>query len=229
MGLQGHRDDEARGFFSRRESRISSNGCELTAVLFSAMAAAGHLTNRVVLVETDNITTKAYISHIRGRNRYLSAIAHRLLHVAHWNGIHLLAVHCPGGHQSTCQQARSMEVRLHRPQARPCSLPPGRPSLWSALRRSLCQPAQHTAAPLCLMASSARSRSRRCALVPADRHERMLLPARGAHRYAPLCGHLLAHDDHPRRSFVAFAAVVAGLQLSSVDEPLILPAASTTL
>ena len=77
VGLQGHRNDEARGFFSRRESKMSSNSRKLTT-LFSTMAAARHLTNRVVLVETDNITTKAYINHMGRRSRYLSAIAHRL-------------------------------------------------------------------------------------------------------------------------------------------------------
>ena len=50
LGLQGHRNDEARGFFSRGESEMSSNSRKLTAVLFSLMAAARHLTNRVVLV-----------------------------------------------------------------------------------------------------------------------------------------------------------------------------------
>ena len=78
MGLQGHRNDEARGFLSRRQSKMSSNGRELTAILFSTMVAARHLTNRVVLVETDLITTKAYINHMGGRSRYLSAMAHRL-------------------------------------------------------------------------------------------------------------------------------------------------------
>ena len=95
MGLQGHRNNEARGFFSYRESKMSSNGRESTAVLFLTMAAAHHLTNHVVLVETNNITTKAYINHMGGRSHYLFAIAHRLWHVAHQHSIHLLAVHRP--------------------------------------------------------------------------------------------------------------------------------------
>ena len=74
---------------------MSSNGCELTAVLFSTMAVARHLTNRVVLVENDNITTKAYIDHMDGQSRYLSAIVHCLGHVAHQHSIHLLVVHRP--------------------------------------------------------------------------------------------------------------------------------------
>ena len=38
----------------------------------------------------------------------------------------------------------------------------------------------------------------------------MVLPAQGAHRPAPFCGHPLARDDHPRRSSVAFTAMLAG-------------------
>ena len=42
------------------------------------MAAARHRKNRVVLVLTHNITTKAYINHMGGQSHYLSAIAHYL-------------------------------------------------------------------------------------------------------------------------------------------------------
>ena len=66
VGLQGHRRDEARGCFSHCESKMSSNGRELTDVLFSTMVAAHHVTNEVVLAETDNITTKANINHMGG-------------------------------------------------------------------------------------------------------------------------------------------------------------------
>ena len=59
MGQKPRREDEARGFFLHRESRMSSNSRELHAVLYSTMAAAPRLKNSVVLVETDNSTTMA--------------------------------------------------------------------------------------------------------------------------------------------------------------------------
>ena len=42
------------------------------------------------------------------------------------------------------------------------------------------------------MVAKASSRGRRCVLVPANQQERMVLPARSAHRLAPLYGHPLA-------------------------------------
>ena len=73
MGLHGRRRNEAYGFFSRRKSKMSSNGRELTAVLLLTMMAAHHLKGHVVLVKTDNITIKAYINRMGRRSRYLSA------------------------------------------------------------------------------------------------------------------------------------------------------------
>ena len=83
MGLQGHCNDEARGFFSCRESKMSSNGRKLTVVLFLIMTAARHLTNFMVLTKIDTIMTKAYINHMGGQIRYLSPMAHRLWQVAY--------------------------------------------------------------------------------------------------------------------------------------------------
>ena len=50
---------------------MSSNSRELHAVLYSMMAAAPRLRNSVVLIETDNSTTTAYINHLGGRSRFL--------------------------------------------------------------------------------------------------------------------------------------------------------------
>lgn len=64
----------ARGFWSRPESRRSSNARELTAVVFSVFAFAPMLAGRVVHVRTDNITTRAYINHQGGRSRFLTEL-----------------------------------------------------------------------------------------------------------------------------------------------------------
>ena len=96
VGFKPRREDEARGFFTREESRMSSNSRELHAVLYSMMAAAPRLRNSVVLVETDNSTTKAYVNHLGGRSKFLSSVAHRLWLVTNKYGITLRAVHRPG-------------------------------------------------------------------------------------------------------------------------------------
>ena len=96
VGHRPRRTDEARGFFSRRESRNSSNWQELTAVLLSLKSSAPQLRQKVVLVETDNSATKAYINHMGGRAIMLSSIARETWHTTHRYGIHLIAVHRPG-------------------------------------------------------------------------------------------------------------------------------------
>ena len=75
---------------------MSSNSRELHAVLYSVMAAAPRLRRSVVLVETDNSTTMAYVNHLGGRSRFLSAVAHRLWSVTNSYGITLRAAHRPG-------------------------------------------------------------------------------------------------------------------------------------
>ena len=54
------------------------------------------LRNKVVLVETDISSTKAYINHMGGRKIMLSAIAREIWHTAFQYGIQLVAVHRPG-------------------------------------------------------------------------------------------------------------------------------------
>ena len=93
-GLGGHKvgsrrrkkEDEARGFFSRRESKNSSNWKELTAVSLSIQSAAPRLRNQVLLIETDNAVTKAYIHHLGGRKPVLSAISRSIWSTAHHFG-----------------------------------------------------------------------------------------------------------------------------------------------
>ena len=51
------------------------------------------LRGKVVLVETDNNSTKAYIDHMSGRTIMLSAIVREIWHTAFQYGIHLVAVH----------------------------------------------------------------------------------------------------------------------------------------
>ena len=95
-GQRARPRDEARGFFSVRESKNSSNWRELTAVLLTLQSAAQALKGRVILVETDNNTTKAYINHMGGRSRVLSAIARKLWLTAQRHGFQVQAVHLPG-------------------------------------------------------------------------------------------------------------------------------------
>ena len=75
---------------------MSSNSREWHAVLYSMMAAAPRLHNTVVLCETDNLTTMAYVNHLGGRSRFLSAVAHRLWNVTNSYGVTLRTVHRPG-------------------------------------------------------------------------------------------------------------------------------------
>ena len=96
VGSRHRKQDEARGFFSRRESRNSSNWRELTAVSHTLRAAAPMLRNTVVLIETDNIVTKAYINHMGGRKPMLNVIAQDIWKAAHQYGLQLIAVHRPG-------------------------------------------------------------------------------------------------------------------------------------
>ena len=96
MGQKPRREDEARDFFLHRENRMSSNSRELHAVLHWTMAAAPRLKNSVILVETDNSITMAYVNHLGGRSGFLSAVAHRLWNMTNSYGITLRAVHRSG-------------------------------------------------------------------------------------------------------------------------------------
>ena len=54
------------------------------------------LRNKVVLVETDSSSTKAYINHMDERKTILFAIARKIWHTALQYGIHLIALLRPG-------------------------------------------------------------------------------------------------------------------------------------
>ena len=75
---------------------MTSNARELSGVLLTVQAALSALRNKQVLVETDNIATRAYINHLGGRSRFLNSIARRLWTMCYSNGILLTAVHRPG-------------------------------------------------------------------------------------------------------------------------------------
>ena len=96
FGHTGRRADECRGFWLRREARMSSNGRELKAVLLSVKAASAQLSGTRVLVETDNKTTMAYINHMGGRSRFLHSMARELWLHCHKHSIWLQAVQRPG-------------------------------------------------------------------------------------------------------------------------------------
>jgi hypothetical protein len=96
FGQKGRFLDEARGFWLAREANMSSNGRELKAVLLSVKAAISHLAGHIVLVETDNKVTMAYINHMGGRSRFLHSMARELWLLCHQHSILLQAVHRPG-------------------------------------------------------------------------------------------------------------------------------------
>ena len=63
FGLTGKLKDEARGFWLPSEQGMSSNARELSGVKLTIKAGLEHFRNRVVLVETDNKVTQAYVNH----------------------------------------------------------------------------------------------------------------------------------------------------------------------
>ena len=75
---------------------MSSNARELSGVYLTVKAAVTHLRGKIVLVETDNIVTMAYINHLGGRSRFLNNIARNLWTLCYNSGILLQAVHRPG-------------------------------------------------------------------------------------------------------------------------------------
>ena len=72
---------------------MSSDARELSGVKLTVKAALPSLRGRVVLVETDNKVTQAYINHLGDRSPFLSSIARDLWYQAQ---ILLVAVHRPG-------------------------------------------------------------------------------------------------------------------------------------
>ena len=95
VGSRQRKEDEPRGF-SRSENKNGSNWRELTAGSLSIQSAALRPRNQVLLIETDNLVTKAYINHLGGRMPVLSAIARDIWATAHQFGIQPITVHRPG-------------------------------------------------------------------------------------------------------------------------------------
>ena len=87
---------KARGFWLPLEEGMSSNAWELSGVMLTVKAGLKHFRNRVVLVETDNKVTQAYINHLGGRSPFLTSIAWDLWSMCYQARILLVAVHCPG-------------------------------------------------------------------------------------------------------------------------------------
>jgi len=96
FGLAGKLKDEARGFWLPSEEGMSSNARELSGVKLTIEAGLEHFRNRVVLVETDNKVTQAYVNHLGGRSPFLNSIARGLWSMCYQAHILLVAVHRPG-------------------------------------------------------------------------------------------------------------------------------------
>ena len=96
FGHSGKLKDEARGFWLPTEEGMSSNARELSGVKLTIQAGLEHFRNRVVLVETDNKVTQAYINHLGGRSIFLNSIARDLWSMCYRAHILLVAVHRPG-------------------------------------------------------------------------------------------------------------------------------------
>ena len=75
---------------------MSSNARELSGVKLTVKAGLEHFRNRVVLVETDNKVTQAYINHLGGRSLFLNSIAQDLWSMCYRAQILFIAVHCLG-------------------------------------------------------------------------------------------------------------------------------------
>ena len=74
---------------------MSGNDRELSGVKLTVKAALPSLRGRVVLVETDNKVTQAYINHLGGRSPFLNTIAQDLWSMCYQAQILLVAVHRP--------------------------------------------------------------------------------------------------------------------------------------
>ena len=72
---------------------MSSNAWELNSVKLTVKAGLEHFRNRVVLVETDNKVTQAYINHLGGRSVFLCNIAWDLWSMCYRAHILLVIVH----------------------------------------------------------------------------------------------------------------------------------------
>ena len=72
---------------------MSSSAREHSGVKLTVKAGLKHFRNRVVLVETNNKVTQAYINHFGGRSVFLNSIAQVLGSMCYRAHILLVAVH----------------------------------------------------------------------------------------------------------------------------------------
>ena len=73
-----------------------SNARELSGVKLTVKAGLEHFRNRVVLVETNNKVTQAYINHLGGQCLFLNSIAQDLWSMCYQAHTLLVAIHRPG-------------------------------------------------------------------------------------------------------------------------------------
>ena len=93
FGLTSKLKDEARGFWLPTEEGMSSNARELSDVKLTIKAGLEHFRNGVVLVETDDKVTQAYVSHLGRWSPFLNSIAQDLWSMCYQAHILLVAVH----------------------------------------------------------------------------------------------------------------------------------------
>ena len=85
--------DKAQGFQLPLEEGMSSNAQDLSGVKLTIQAGLKHFHNQVVLIETDNKVTQAYINHLGGHSIFLNSIAQDLWLMCYQAHILLVTVH----------------------------------------------------------------------------------------------------------------------------------------
>ena len=168
FGHSGKLHHETRGFELPSEEGMSSNAQELSGVKLTVKAGLEHSRNRLVLMETDNEVTQAYINHLGGRSPFLSSIAQDLWSICYQAHILLVAVHRPKQGECTSKSLISLEAGPHRHPAQPRSPSPDRPTVRPTLGRPPCDPGQHFARPLCVLEARSIGDRRRCLHVPDE-------------------------------------------------------------
>ena len=81
---------------------MTSDARELSGVKLNCKAGLEHFSSRVVLVETDNKVTQAYINHSGGRSVFSNSIARDLWPMCYRAHIPLVAVYT-GQARSMCE------------------------------------------------------------------------------------------------------------------------------
>ena len=90
------RGQDARGFWTRDESRMSSNRRELKTAVLGVQSFAEQLAGSVVEIRTDNLVTMAYVNHQGGKNPALTALCRPLWEWALRTKTTVFATYIPG-------------------------------------------------------------------------------------------------------------------------------------